>query len=83
MIKVLAIDDEPLALRQLVTYINKVPFLKLAGQCRSALEARQLMGNLNEPDNAEMYRSVALVCIDWREHTEQVLDTIEFKEETT
>lgn len=43
MIKVLAIDDEPLALRQLVTYINKVPFLELAGQCRSALEAKQLM----------------------------------------
>ena len=43
MIKVLAIDDEPLALRQLVTYISKVPFLELAGQCRSALEAREIM----------------------------------------
>lgn len=43
MIKVLAIDDEPLALRQLVTYINKVPFLELSGQCCSALEARQLL----------------------------------------
>ena len=43
MIKVLAIDDEPLALRQLVTYINKVPFLELAGQCHSALEAQKLM----------------------------------------
>ena len=32
MIKVLAIDDEPLALQQLVTYINKVPFLALTGQ---------------------------------------------------
>lgn len=51
--------------------------------CADEQESRQLMGNLNEPDNAEMYRSVALVCIDWREHTEQVLDTIEFKEETT
>ena len=43
MIKVLAIDDEPLALKQLVTYISKVPFLELAGQCRSALEAQKLM----------------------------------------
>ena len=43
MIKVLAIDDEPLALRQLVTYINKVPFLELTGQCSSALEARQIL----------------------------------------
>ena len=43
MIKVLAIDDEPLALQQLVTYINKVPFLELTGQCHSALEAQKLM----------------------------------------
>ena len=43
MIKVLAIDDEPLALQQLVTYINKVPFLELTGQCHSALEAQRLM----------------------------------------
>ena len=40
MIRVLAIDDEPLALQKLVTYIQKVPFLELAGQCSSALEAR-------------------------------------------
>lgn len=51
--------------------------------CADEQEARQLMGNLDEPDNAEMYRRVALVCIDWHEHIEQVLDTIEFKEETT
>ena len=43
MVKVLAIDDEPLALKQLVNYISKVPFLQLAGQCHSALEARELM----------------------------------------
>ena len=38
MIRVLAIDDEPLALQKPVTYIQKVPFLELAGQCSSALE---------------------------------------------
>ena len=43
MIRVLAIDDEPLALRQLVTYISKVPFLELAGQCSSAVEANKMM----------------------------------------
>ena len=43
MIKVLAIDDEPLALRQLTTYISKVPFLELAGQCQSALQAREIL----------------------------------------
>ena len=45
MIRCLAIDDEPLALQQLVSYINKVPFLELAAQCRSAIEARQFLEN--------------------------------------
>ena len=43
MIRVLAIDDEPLALRQLTNYIGKVPFLELAGQCQSALEAQKIL----------------------------------------
>jgi DNA-binding LytR/AlgR family response regulator len=43
MIRCLAIDDEPLALQQLVAYINKVPFLELAAQCQSALEAREFL----------------------------------------
>ena len=42
-IRCLAIDDEPLALQQLVTYIKKVPFLELAAQCQSALEARRFL----------------------------------------
>ena len=50
MIRVLAIDDEPLALQQLVSYIGKVPFLELAGQCQSAIEARQLLDS--EPVDA-------------------------------
>ena len=43
MIRCMAIDDEPLALQQIVTYINKIPFLELAVQCQSALEARQFL----------------------------------------
>lgn len=43
MIRVLAIDDEPLALRQLAAYIQKIPFFELVAQCRSALEARDIM----------------------------------------
>ena len=43
MIRCLAIDDEPLALQQLVTYIGKIPFLELAAQCQSALEARKFL----------------------------------------
>ena len=45
MIRCLAIDDEPLALKQLVAYIRKVPFLELAAQCQSALEARTFLEN--------------------------------------
>ena len=45
MIRCLAIDDEPLALQQLVAYISKVPFLELAAQCQSALEARTFLEN--------------------------------------
>ncbi|MBQ7514233.1 MAG: response regulator transcription factor [Prevotella sp.] len=43
MIRCLAIDDEPLALQQIVAYIDKVPFLQLAAQCQSAVEARQFL----------------------------------------
>ena len=43
MIRCIAIDDEPLALTQLVGYIEKVPFLELVKACNSALEALDLL----------------------------------------
>ena len=43
MIRCMAIDDEPLALQQIAAYISKVPFLELAVQCQSAIEARQFL----------------------------------------
>ena len=43
MIRCMAIDDEPLALQQITTYIGKVPFLELVAQCQSAVEARQFL----------------------------------------
>ena len=45
MIKVLAIDDEPLALQQLAAYIKKIPYLELCGECQSALEAKEILNN--------------------------------------
>ena len=45
MIKVLAIDDEPLALQQLAAYIKKIPTLELVGQCQSAMEAKTILDN--------------------------------------
>ena len=47
MIRCLAIDDEPLALKQLASYIRKMPFLKLTAQCSSALEARAFLEHEN------------------------------------
>ena len=43
MIKCIAIDDEPLALKKLVTYIKKIPYLELVAQCRSAIEAQRVI----------------------------------------
>ena len=37
----IAIDDEPLALRQMSGYISKIPFLELAATFRSALSAKE------------------------------------------
>ena len=45
MIRCLAIDDEPLALKKLAAYIKKVPFLELAGTCQSAQEALECINN--------------------------------------
>lgn len=43
MIRVLAIDDEPLALRQLAAYLKKVPFFELVDSCQSALDAIKVL----------------------------------------
>ncbi len=43
MLKCIAIDDEPLALRQLKGYISKIPYLELAATCNNAIEAQQFL----------------------------------------
>ena len=61
MIRAVAIDDEPLALRQLETYIGRVPFLELVAACPSAAAARPfveqadvLYVDINMPDLSGM-----------------------------
>lgn len=49
MIRCIAIDDEPLALRQIAGYIEKTPFLTLSGKFESALHALTWL-NENETD---------------------------------
>lgn len=45
----IAIDDEPLALRQISSYISKIPFLQLQATFRSALTAQEWLKD-NETD---------------------------------
>ncbi len=42
-IKCIAIDDEPLALKQIAGYIKKTPFLELVASCKSAFEAMNIL----------------------------------------
>lgn len=49
MLRVIAVDDEPLALGQLEKYIAKVQFLSLTAACSSAFEAREVL-ETNEVD---------------------------------
>jgi len=43
MIKCIAIDDEPLAVKKIAGYIRKIPFLELVAECRNASEAMSIM----------------------------------------
>lgn len=61
MIRVIAIDDEPLALRQLEMYMAKVPFLELVAACSSAAMAQPYIAkadalflDINMPDLSGM-----------------------------
>lgn len=70
MIRCIAIDDEPLALRQIAAYIGKIPYLELIERFNDALEAQQwLLHNdidlvfvdINMPDltGVDLVRSLA------------------------
>jgi DNA-binding LytR/AlgR family response regulator len=45
MIKVLIVDDEPLAQDVIETYVHKVPELQLVGTCKNAIEASSILKN--------------------------------------
>jgi two-component system LytT family response regulator len=71
MVRCIAIDDEPLALRQIKSYIERTEQLQLVGLCRSALEAQRLLEreevdlifvDINMPDmnGLEFVRSLTL-----------------------
>ena len=59
MLKCIAIDDEPLALRQITGYISKIPYLELSATFNNAIDAQQrlteepadlIFADLNMPD---------------------------------
>jgi two-component system LytT family response regulator len=43
MIRCIAVDDEPLALRQIKSYIERIPSLELVATCRNAAEAEAVL----------------------------------------
>ena len=47
MIRVIAIDDEPLALRRLELYIGRVPYMTLVAACKGAAEARPYLESID------------------------------------
>ena len=59
MLKCIAIDDEPLALRQITGYISKIPYLALSATFNNAIDAQQrlteepadlIFADINMPD---------------------------------
>jgi two-component system LytT family response regulator len=70
-ISCIAIDDEPLAVKKISSYIQKTPFLELVAECRSAFEAMEIINNhaiqlifidINMPDlsGLEFVKSLAV-----------------------
>ena len=62
-IQCIAIDDEPLAVKKIAGYIQKIPFLELVAECRSAFEAMKALSensiqlifvDINMPDLSGM-----------------------------
>ncbi len=47
MIRLLLIDDEPLALRQLEMYVSRIPFLEPVASCYSAAAARPFLDKVD------------------------------------
>ena len=43
MIRCIAVDDEPMALDKLKSYIERIPFLELAGLCSSTYDAMKIL----------------------------------------
>lgn len=69
-IRCIAIDDEPLALKQLAGYIERTPFLELVASCNNAVDALELLRkdhidlmfvDINMPDlsGIELVKSLA------------------------
>ena len=71
MIKCIAIDDEPLALRQIAGYIDKTPFLELKGKFESALHA---MSWLNENTVDLMFVDISMPDLSGMEFVKSLQD---------
>jgi DNA-binding LytR/AlgR family response regulator len=70
-IKCIAIDDEPLAVKKMAGYIQKIPFLELVAECRSAFEA---MNILSKGDIQLMFIDINMPDINGLEFVKSLTD---------
>lgn len=54
MVRCIAVDDEPLALRQIKSYIERTPSLSLVAACRSAAQAHEVIDNEDENERIDL-----------------------------
>lgn len=47
ILQCIVVDDEPIARDIVISYINQVPYLKLAGSCKDAFEAMEIVKEKN------------------------------------
>ncbi len=71
MIRCIAIDDEPLALRQIAGYIEKTPYLELSGKFESALHA---ITWLNDNDTDLMFVDINMPDLSGMEFVKSLLN---------
>lgn len=73
-LRCIAVDDEPLALKQMVAYVEKTPFLELVGASTRAIEGLEmvnretpdlLFADINMPDlnGIELAKSLSKPCM--------------------
>ena len=74
MVRCIAIDDEPLALRQVKSYIERCEQLELVATCRSALEAQAAIELWNNEEIRKAFiKKIMEIDFSWKNSAERYL----------